>query len=108
MVSTRVGGMPTVVLDGETGALVDTEDEAGFAAAVRRVLQDDDFASRLSREGSERVRRMFSFDRLLDDVEVLYRRLLAAGGGVREVGHGGLKHRSQPSRRSLTHLGPRR
>jgi glycosyltransferase involved in cell wall biosynthesis len=39
------GGTQESVVDGETGVLVD--DEAGFLAAIRRLLDDDDLRSRL-------------------------------------------------------------
>jgi glycosyltransferase involved in cell wall biosynthesis len=73
VVSTRVGGAAAVVAPG-SGALADTDDVDAIAAAVRAVLE------RTAPAGDPRahVLRTFSLDRLVDDVDDLYRRLLAA------------------------------
>ncbi len=73
VVATRVGGAAAVV-DPASGALVDRDDVAGFARAVRAVLDGD------GRPGDPRghVLRTFTLDRLVGDIDELYRRLLAA------------------------------
>jgi len=72
VVSTRVGGAAAVVAPG-SGALVRPDDEEGFARAVRTVLE------RASPVGDPRahVLQTFSLDRLVADIDELYRRLLA-------------------------------
>jgi glycosyltransferase involved in cell wall biosynthesis len=47
IVSTNVGGVPFIVRDGVTGLLVNTGDSVAMAAAVRRLLEDDQLAARL-------------------------------------------------------------
>lgn len=81
VVSTRVGGMPSAIRDGETGLLVCPHDEPGFAAALRRVLLDSALRSELGTQGSARARAEFSLDRLLRDIDGLYRRLLTRPSG---------------------------
>jgi glycosyltransferase involved in cell wall biosynthesis len=81
VVSTRVGGMPTVVSDGETGLLAHPQDEDGFAAALETVLNDSKLAAHLGARGAARAREIFSLDRLLADIDALYARLLAAANG---------------------------
>jgi glycosyltransferase involved in cell wall biosynthesis len=81
VVSTRVGGMPSAIRDGETGLLVCPHDEPGFAAALRRVLLDSALRSELGTQGSARARAAFSLDRLLRDIDGLYRRLLTRPSG---------------------------
>jgi glycosyltransferase involved in cell wall biosynthesis len=83
VVSTRVGGMPSAVRDGETGLLVGPHDELGFAAALERVLLDSALRSELGGQGSSRARTEFSLDRLLRDIDGLYRRLLGRPSGRR-------------------------
>jgi glycosyltransferase involved in cell wall biosynthesis len=75
VVATRVGGVAAVVVDGETGLLVDANDEEGFAAAIDRLLGDRDLRQTMGRSGREHVRARFSLDRLIADVDALYRRL---------------------------------
>jgi glycosyltransferase involved in cell wall biosynthesis len=76
VVTTRVGGMPSVVVDGETGYVAAPADEAAFANALARLLLDEGASSALGSAGKERVRELFALDRLVSDVDALYRRLL--------------------------------
>jgi len=48
-VATRVGGIPDVVENHVNGLLVDPEDPAALAAAIRRILDDDPLREQLSR-----------------------------------------------------------
>jgi glycosyltransferase involved in cell wall biosynthesis len=57
VVGTRAGGIPDLVEEGENGLLVDTEDTAGLAENLVRVLTDRALADRLgarAREDAER------------------------------------------------------
>ena len=55
VVGSRVGGIPDVVADGETGILVPPGDVDALAAALVRVLSDRELAERLGAEGRRRV-----------------------------------------------------
>ncbi len=57
VVAFRTGGVPEVVADGETGLLVDPGDDAGFAAAVGRLLSDEALRARMGLAARARVRR---------------------------------------------------
>ena len=46
--STAVGGVPEVVTDGENGLLVPPNDADALAAALRRILEDDELHARLA------------------------------------------------------------
>jgi glycosyltransferase involved in cell wall biosynthesis len=48
VVSTAVGGVPEVVTDGENGLLVPPNDADALAAALRRILEDDELHARLA------------------------------------------------------------
>jgi GT2 family glycosyltransferase len=78
VVSTRVGGMPSVVA-ADTGVLVESDDEEGFARALERVLLDPQLGKSLGRNATERTRSAFSLDRLVTDIDALYRRLMTKG-----------------------------
>jgi glycosyltransferase involved in cell wall biosynthesis len=79
VVSTDVGGVPTVVVQGHTGLVVERNDDEGFADAVRTVLSDPGLGARLAAAGREHAQSHFSIDRLVADIDALYQRLLAAG-----------------------------
>jgi glycosyltransferase involved in cell wall biosynthesis len=55
VVATAVGGIPEVVLDGETGLLAPVGDAAALAVAVRRLLGDAALRTRLVEAGARRV-----------------------------------------------------
>jgi glycosyltransferase involved in cell wall biosynthesis len=81
VVATRVGGVPDVVRDGEEGFLVDTGDTGGLAERLTRLAGDPGLRGRLGRSGRERVLSRYAVARLLDDVDRLYRELLATNAG---------------------------
>lgn len=62
VVAAAVGGLTTVVRDGHSGLLVDTHDPRDWAAALRRVVTDDDLRLRLEAGALEQAR-SFSWER---------------------------------------------
>jgi glycosyltransferase involved in cell wall biosynthesis len=72
VVSTRVGGVPEQVADGETGLLFEAGDPAAAAAAVEELLADAERARRLGEAGRERVRREFGRERMVRETVALY------------------------------------
>jgi glycosyltransferase involved in cell wall biosynthesis len=80
VVATRVGGVPDVVRDGEDGFLVEPGNVEELADRLARLAADPEFRTRLGRAGRDRVLSRYAVERLLDDVDVLYRRLLTAKG----------------------------
>lgn len=75
VVTTAVGGLPEVVLDGRTGFIVPPEDSAALAQAVIRFFDEDrarDFAAGVAGEKDK-----YSWDRMAEAVEKL-----AVGDGV--------------------------
>lgn len=72
VVSTRVGGVATVVDDGRTGLLAGPDDEAGLAARVLEALDRPE----LGVAGRRHVRERFDLDRLAGEVAGLYETLL--------------------------------
>jgi starch synthase len=82
VVASRVGGIPEVVVDGETGLLVDYDasDPAGFerafAEAVNRIAADPGLAERFGKAGRERAIREFAWDAVARQTVRLYKSLL--------------------------------
>ena len=75
VVTTRVGGVETVVIDGQTGRIVG-QDAEELAIAVGAYLRDPSSGIRAGVRGRAHVLANFSVERLVDDIEQLYRRLL--------------------------------
>ena len=63
VVSTRLSGIPELVQDGVTGLLAEPGDAQSLAAAMERVLEDDELAGRLALAARELVARSFSLTR---------------------------------------------
>jgi glycosyltransferase involved in cell wall biosynthesis len=76
VVGTHVGGVASVVLDGETGRLAAREDEMGFAACVREVLEDPAGSASMGASGQRHVAETFGLDRLTADIDRLYQEAL--------------------------------
>jgi glycosyltransferase involved in cell wall biosynthesis len=64
VVATRVGGIPEVVVDGETGLLVPSESEEALCAAMHLLLRDRDLQLKLGQAGRLRVVEYFTADRM--------------------------------------------
>ncbi|MEM7145735.1 MAG: glycosyltransferase family 4 protein [Verrucomicrobiota bacterium] len=59
VVSTRLVGVPEMVVDGETGLLVEPGDEGALAGALRRLALDGGERKRFGEAGVERARAVF-------------------------------------------------
>lgn len=82
VVATRVGGNPEVIEDGVSGLLVPPRDSAALAAAMGRLLEDEDLAHKLGQAGIGRVAELFSIEGSVDQTEHLYQRLVEAKGHI--------------------------
>lgn len=82
VVATRVGGVPDVVRDGEDGFLVDAGATDELAERLQRLARDPELRERMGRRGRERVLPRYAVDRLVRDVDLLYRSLLAASASA--------------------------
>src|SRR5262245_4697193 len=78
VVATRVGGIPEVVLHGETGWLVRPGEPAALAEAIRTMLEDPARAEGFGRAGRLRVEKHFSWDRIAERTLDVYRDAIAA------------------------------
>jgi glycosyltransferase involved in cell wall biosynthesis len=82
-VATRVGGVPDVVREGVDGYLVDVGDADTLAARLVELAGDPDKRDAMGREGRRRVLERYAVDRLVDDIDALYRELLQASPAAR-------------------------
>jgi glycosyltransferase involved in cell wall biosynthesis len=80
VVATRVGGVEDVVEHGTDGLLVPVGDVVSISAALERLARDPELRRAMGRAGKERTAPRYRVERLVDDVDELYRELLAAAG----------------------------
>jgi glycosyltransferase involved in cell wall biosynthesis len=78
-VVTDVGGNSEIVLEGETGYLVPSDDDAMMAEKITALLNSKDLADTLGRNGRDRVQRHFSFDGMMEEYLSVYRSLCKNG-----------------------------
>ena len=77
VVSSKTGGIPEVVADGETGLLVPPVDPAALAAALNGLTRDPDRAAAMGRAGRQRAVKHFDWSRIAAQTAQLYAELVA-------------------------------
>jgi len=71
VLAAAVGGLTTVVRDGHSGLLVEGHEPRDWAAALRRVLEDDGLRERLSQGALEQARQ-FAWERTAERTLAVY------------------------------------
>jgi glycosyltransferase involved in cell wall biosynthesis len=84
VVASAVGGMLDTVDDGVTGSLVPPRDPDALAEAIAPILSQPRLRQMLGEAGRRRVCERYTWDRVADDITVVYRRLT----GDRRIGRG--------------------
>jgi len=88
VVATRVGGTPDLLEDGRLGALVPPRDPTAMADAIVSILADGREAAEKALAGRRAVLDQYSVERLVRDIDDLYRGALA-GRGIAAPGQDG-------------------
>ena len=72
VVASNVGGIPTQMVEGATGYMLDPMDLTGFAEKIVVLLEDDDLRDQLGKQAREHVRSNFLITRhLLDYINLM-------------------------------------
>jgi glycosyltransferase involved in cell wall biosynthesis len=79
IVASRVGGIPEVVVEGETALLVTPRDPHRLAEAVLRLLRSPSQRKALGQTGQQRCRTVFGLEAMLDRIETYLTGLVNAG-----------------------------
>jgi len=72
VIATRVPGLVDLVVDGQTGLLVDGEDVVALAEALHRIAGDADLRAALGAAGTRRITRSFPIDACVAAHQRLY------------------------------------
>ncbi|EGB14402.1 glycosyl transferase group 1 [Pseudodesulfovibrio mercurii] len=80
-IGTRVGGIPNVVVDGETGFLVAPEDPQDLAARIRVLLADAGLRRRMGGAGRRRAETVLSEERYVRCFQAMMERVTQDGKG---------------------------
>ncbi|HNY92292.1 MAG TPA: glycosyltransferase family 4 protein, partial [bacterium] len=76
VVSTRVGGIPDFVQEGENGLLVEPGDQEGLAAALTRLLTETPLRCRMAEANRRVARERYDIDICAQRVREIYQELL--------------------------------
>lgn len=77
VVSTRVGGVESIVTEGVSGFLCDRNDIESFARHLATLVDNDDLRIQMGNAGPTHVRTRFAYQRLVKDMQLLYEELLS-------------------------------
>ena len=75
VVAVDVGGVSELVDDEKTGFLVKAEDAHALADKIEKLLLDKDIRKRMGESGMEKIKKEFSMDRLVKEMEGIYESL---------------------------------
>jgi glycosyltransferase involved in cell wall biosynthesis len=78
VVAARIGALEEIVLDGETGLLVEPNSPVALSHAINRLLRAPEQARQMGLRGRQRIEHVFSRQRQIDEVLRLYGQLHAA------------------------------
>ena len=73
VVASNVGGIPDIVIDGQTGLLVPEKDPKALEEAIVYVLTHEHFSQRLGEKGRKYVEEQFGWEKITDKLIDLYR-----------------------------------
>jgi starch synthase len=76
VVASRVGGIPEVVADGETGLLVPPGHPDALARAINELVAAPERAQAMGEAGRRRAVEEFGWDRIAEQTALLYRSLV--------------------------------
>jgi glycosyltransferase involved in cell wall biosynthesis len=76
VVATAVGGVPSVVQDGETGVLVQPQQPTELAAAISALLRDPPYAQHLAERGRRLVEEEYGLEPMVRAFEQVYSEVL--------------------------------
>ena len=84
VVATKVGAARHLLVEGETGYVVEPDDTAGLEARIESLMRDPAAAGAMGRRGRAHVERHFSIEREAAGIQVVYDRLWRAAPGDRD------------------------
>lgn len=77
VIATRAAGPLEIVVDGETGLLVEIGDTGGVADAIVELLSNLERARQMGKAGRERALEHFDISRMLEQIYGIYKRVLS-------------------------------
>jgi glycosyltransferase involved in cell wall biosynthesis len=76
VVATRVGGVPSVISNNQTGLLIEPRDEEAIKESLLHLLRNPKEAEEMGKEGCQRVKEHYSSQKMTSDYLNIYRELI--------------------------------
>jgi glycosyltransferase involved in cell wall biosynthesis len=76
VIATNVGGIPEVVIDNETGILVNSDNSKELAEAIIKLCSEPSLMTQMGQAGHEFVKNNYAWDNSLDKMINLYRKII--------------------------------
>ncbi len=76
IITSDIGGLPEIVVDGETGILVPPNDATALSQAMRYLLENPTVAKKMGQNGYERWKKLYTPEIVLPQIESLYKSLV--------------------------------
>lgn len=76
IVATRVGGIPQMIEQEQTGLLIEPKDPEGLKSALEKLLSDPDLCERLGKNARVKIEKEFSIEKSLQELIKIYQQLV--------------------------------
>lgn len=86
VVATALGGVPEIVIDGQTGVLVKENDPLALASSVIELIRNPEIIERLGQAAQDHVQRFFSLERFCREFVQTYVEIVPVGEAMRKSG----------------------
>lgn len=80
VIGSAVGGIPEIIVDGQTGLLVPPADSGALASALLQLLADPAATQAMGQRAAARVQEAFTIERMADGLAQVFERCTAAAG----------------------------
>lgn len=75
IVASKTGGIPHMIIEGETGIFTVPKDAASLQQGLEKVLSDTELCKRMGKQAREKVKREFSIDNNIKELLQIYRKV---------------------------------
>ena len=76
IVATRVGGIPQMIEQEQTGLLIEPKDPEGLKSALQKLLSNPELCERLGKNARAKVQKEFSIEKSLQELIKIYQQLV--------------------------------
>ncbi len=78
VIASKVGGIPEIVIDKETGLLIPPQEPAALSEAILNLIKDEALAQTMGKRGRQRVEKFFDENKIGQKIEQLFSQLAEA------------------------------